>query len=697
MTPVRAGAALLAVTTLAVYATVVRFEFVGFDDPIYVTANPHVTAGLGWAGLRWAATAFHGANWHPLTWVSHMADVELWGMWAGGHHLTSVLLHVAATLLCFVALARLTGAPARSLVVAALFALHPTRVESVAWISERKDVLSACCWFATLAAYASYVRTPTGARYAAVVALCALGLLAKPMLVTLPCALLLLDWWPLRRLAGRWTSAAGRVVAEKLPLFALAAAASAMTLVAQRAGGAVVALDAVPLGDRIAHVAVAYVRYLEMLAWPSGLAFFYPLAPVTAVRGIGAGLVLATVTIACVWRAGRQPYLLVGWLWFVGTLVPVIGLVQVGQQGLADRFTYIPAVGVFVAVVWGIGDLLAAARAPRWIATAAATCALVVAAAASAMQVRHWRDGETLFQRALAVTTDNYVAHMNLGHLESKRERWALAEQHYLEAARIRPNLATAWLGLGRVHMAQGRDADAAAELDLAIRLDPSLPEAHNSLGLAAVRAGDDVSARASFERAIAARPDYVAARTNLGDLLARTGDVAGAIAQYRHAASVAPEDPSIAHSLGLALLSAGDAPGAVAALASARARAPEDAQVADALGTARLVAGDTSGAVDALRAAVALEPGSAEAHHHLAAALGTAGAVDDAVAEVERTLALDPHLVEAHRTAAITLARAGRPDDARRWLERGAARAHELGDPAAAAELAAAAARVGR
>jgi tetratricopeptide (TPR) repeat protein len=690
------GAALLAMTTLAVYASVVRFEFIGFDDPIYVTANPHVTRGLTAAGLRWAATALHGANWHPLTWVSHMTDVAVWGLWPGGHHLTSVVLHVAATMLCFVALARLTGAPARSLVVAALFALHPTRVESVAWVSERKDVLAALFWFATLVAYASYVESTTRARYALVVALYTLGLLAKPMLVTLPCTLLLLDYWPLARLGPGRTTAAARVVAEKIPLFVLAAAASVMTVVAQRAGGAVVALEPFPLAERVAHAAVVYLRYLAMLAWPSGLAFFYPLTPVSVGRGVAAGLVLVAVTVACVWRARRQPYLLVGWLWFVGTLVPVIGLVQVGQQDLADRFTYVPAVGVFVAVVWWVGHLLAAARASRWIAATAATGVLVIAAAGTVAQAQYWRDGESLFRRSLTVTTDNYVAHMNLGHLETKRKRWDLAEPHYREAARIKPNLATAWSSLGNVHMAQGHDADARADLERAIALDPSLPEAHNSLGLMAARAGDVAAARASFERAIALRPEYVAARANLGDVLARTGDAAGAIAQYRRASSLAPDDGALAHALGLALLSAGDAPGAVAALASARAHAPDDAQVADALGTARLMAGDTSGAIEALRAAVALDPGSADAHHHLAAALGTAGRVEEAVAEVERTLALDPRLVEAHRTAAITLARAGRADEARTWLERGAMRARELGNDAAAAELAAAAVRVG-
>jgi tetratricopeptide (TPR) repeat protein len=671
---------ILAGLTLAVYARVAAFDFIGFDDPTYVTENPHVIAGLTLDGLRWAVTTFHAANWHPLTWVSHMADVELWGLWPGGHHLTSLLLHVGTTLLLFAALERLTGAPGRSFVVAGLFALHPTRVESVAWVSERKDVLSALLWFATVGAWLAWVRTGTRTRYAAAVGLYALGLVAKPMLVTLPFTLLLLDHWPLERLR---THTVGRLIVEKLPFLALAATVATLTVAAQTTGNAVVTLAALPLGARIANAAVAYVTYVGLLAWPSGLAFFYPLVPVTTARAVAAAVALLAVTTACGWQVRRRPYLLVGWLWFVGTLVPVIGLVQVGQQALADRYTYVPAVGLFVAVVWGASEWFATMRVPQRLAAGIAAAILLLAATGSAVQVGFWRDDETLFARALAVTRNNFVAHMNLGRLATRQANPVAAEQHYRAAAEIQPALAEAHLNLGNAVMAQNRDVEARAHLERAVTLAPHLAEAHNTLGLLAARAGDPTRARASFERALAIRPRYGEAHANLADLLARTGDRPAALSHYRQALATMPAAADVHLSLGLVLLSSGDAPGAVVPLRTAFTLAPDDADAANALGTALLLVGNPAGALETLTAAVALRPTWAEAHHHRGAALGTMGRVEEALAEFERAVALDPRLLEAYRSAATTLERAGQRDEAQSWRMRGAEQARALGESA--------------
>lgn len=373
--------ALLAAVTLAVYAQVHDFEFVNVDDPIYVTDNPQVQAPLSATGVAWAFTNAHSGNWQPLTWLSHMLDYQVFGLRAGGHHLVNVLFHVLNALLLFEVLRRMTRDDAssdglwRSAAVAALFALHPLHVESVAWVAERKDVLSTLFWLLTMAAYLGYVRRPSYGRYAWVLAAFALGLMAKSMLVTLPCALLLLDYWPLRR-ARR----ASRLVAEKAPLFALSAAFSAVAVMAQHRGESLMSLEAYPLRWRAANAVVTYVHYLRETVWPTGLAAYYPhpksALPLWHVAAAGVAILALTV-LAVHWRK-RRPYLLVGWLWYVGTLVPVIGLVQIGTQGMADRYTYVPSIGVFIALVWGLAELAGRLRIPGK-ATAAALCAVLAA------------------------------------------------------------------------------------------------------------------------------------------------------------------------------------------------------------------------------------------------------------------------------------------------------------------------------
>jgi protein O-mannosyl-transferase len=443
--PLLLGAA-LALLTLAVWLPALRNGFTNLDDPYYVTANPQVLRGITRAGIAWAMTAKVASNWHPLTLLSHMLDCQLFGLDPAGHHATSLLLHLANVLILFAVLCRMTGAAGRSAVVAALFALHPTHVESVAWVAERKDVLSALFWILAMGAWARYARQPSAGRYLLVALLMVLGLAAKPMVVTLPFALLLLDVWPLDRLHLGWR----RLILEKLPLLALSAASSLITLRYQQASLA--PLDVAPWSLRAANALVAYAAYLGKLFLPRHLAVFYPIPlSIPAWQAAGAALLLIAITALAVRRARREPWLLTGWLWFLGTLVPVIGLVQVGRQAMADRYLYIPSIGLFLAVVWSVAEL---GRRHRAVLATAAGAVLLALAVMTRVQIGYWSDSATLFRHALAATGDNYLAHIGLGKaLMGERDCEGAAEQFRAALARY-PRLNEARAGLEAVRRA---------------------------------------------------------------------------------------------------------------------------------------------------------------------------------------------------------------------------------------------------
>ncbi len=441
-------AAGLALLTLFVFLPAAGNGFVHYDDPLYVTGNDQVRRGLTGEGFLWAWRAAVAGNWHPLTMLSHMADAEIWGLDAGGHHLTSLLLHAANVVFVFLVLRRMTGAPWRSAAVAALFAVHPLRVESVAWVAERKDVLSGFFFLLALAAWVAYTRRPAAGRYLLALLAFAAGLLAKPMLVTLPFVLVLLDVWPLGRLplaappGGERRRVVRRLLAEKAPFFVLALAASAVTLFTQQV--AMAPLATVPLGRRVGNALVSYAAYLRKTFWPMDLAVIYPLpAAVPLVKAALAAALLALVTGLVLVRLRRSPWLAVGWLWFVGMLVPVIGLVQVGRQALADRYTYLPSIGLAVALVWGGAEvaraLLPAGRARRVLLAGALALAVAVLSLAARRQVAVWKDTSTLFAHAMAVTPGNYYAAYKVGVELSRRGDRAGAERHYREALRLRP------------------------------------------------------------------------------------------------------------------------------------------------------------------------------------------------------------------------------------------------------------------
>ena len=456
----------LALTALvmAVFAQVRDHDFVSLDDAAYVIENEQVARGLTASGLVWAVTAVDTGvgNWHPVTWVSHMVDVELFGMRAGAHHMVSVALHSVNTLVLFLLLAGMTGHVWRSACVAALFAIHPLHVESVAWIAERKDVLSTLFWLLATWAYVRYASTPTRLRFTLVVVLFALGLMSKPMVVTLPFTLLLLDWWPLNRVRSAGTATGqGRsfnlrpwlpMVVEKWPLFAMSVLSGVMTVVAQRQGGAVVTLEAIPVSTRLANAALSFGTYAWQTVWPSGLSVFYPHAgSVQAAATAAAVAFVVGGSVAAARSARARRHVTFGWLWYIGTLVPVIGLVQVGMQARADRYTYVPLIGLFVAIVWECAERAGTRRVPR-MAVSMAACAVIAAFGVRARaQVAYWADDVTLWGHALEVRPDNYYAHFSLGRVDLLNGRGDAAMAHLGRALELAP-----WFAEGHDAMGLG-------------------------------------------------------------------------------------------------------------------------------------------------------------------------------------------------------------------------------------------------
>jgi tetratricopeptide (TPR) repeat protein len=548
----------LALAVLAAYAPVWHAGFITYDDPAYVTANPHVQGGLSWAGLLWAFTTAHASNWHPLTWISHMLDFQLYGMNPAGHHLTSVALHLANSILLFLLLQRMTKTMWPSALVAALFALHPMHVESVAWVSERKDVLSALFWILTIWAYVRWVEE-SGAGNAKAktfhvlsLVLFALGLMCKPMLVTLPFVLLLLDFWPLQR---RQTPIAG-LFAEKTPYFILAAGSCAVTFFVQLQGGSVMPLARLPFGMRLANVPVACVRYVAKTFWPAHLAIAYPMLrwPVWAVAG--ASVLLLLLSGLALWRVRARPWLAVGWLWFLGTLAPVIGVVQVGMQSMADRYTYIPSIGLLIAVVWAARDwgVRLGARTPAILGALAAAVCLVL----TARQAAFWKNDQTLFLHAIQNTTGNFVAYAGLGEYEGLHGDTNTAINHLETSVRINPNYPNARNNLGRILLMEGRDDEALAQLQKAVSLDPELADARYNLGYALLAKGRVGEALDQFQAQVNLQPADFKAQNNMGAVLLQNGLAGDAIAFLQKAVEIKPADAGPHYLLGNALYRTG-------------------------------------------------------------------------------------------------------------------------------------------
>ncbi len=521
---IAAGAcAVLVLACIAIYGQTLSHEFINLDDDLYVTDNPHVQSGLGWANAGWAFTTERAMYMHPLTWVSHMLDCSLYGLHPWGHHLTNLLFHAAASVLLFLALRLLTGRLWPSAAVAALFAVHPLHVESVAWVSERKDVLSAFFWMLALGAYGLYVRRGGAVRYAAVVVAFVLGLMSKPMVVTLPFVLLLLDYWPVNRVdrAAPLSVMARRtawLALEKTPLFLITVLSCVSTLVMQVRGNNLSFGENVPFAARGANAVVVYVLYLVKTVWPSGLALFYPhplARPLWQVAG--ATVALAAITLFCLRHARRRPYLIVGWLWYLGTLVPVIELVQAGKFSHADRYTYIPLIGVFIMAAWGVADLAAVWHVPRRVVSVASGITLVLLTVCAGVQTGHWRNNDTLFNHAIAVGQGSSHAFNILGALEMGRGHHEKARAYLTRAVDLDPENANALNNLGKLAMDEKRYEDAEVFLKRALDVDPKCFNALFNMGVLALGRGRHDEARSYLEKALSLNPDYVDALYNLG------------------------------------------------------------------------------------------------------------------------------------------------------------------------------------
>lgn len=554
--PILIGVGLVAIT-LASYWPVSGNEFVNFDDPNYLTDNPIVQRGLTLEGVRWAFSTSKTANWHPLTWLSLMIDCELYGLKPRGHHLTSLALHAANVLLLFAALRCMTARLWPSALVAALFAVHPLQVESVAWASQRKNVLSTLFWLITIATYLRYAARPTLGRYALVALPFALGLMVKPMLVTLPCVLLLLDYWPLGRMGEApaesdapnklWSLPRfGRLFAEKLPWFAMSAVMSVVAVIAQSLRGAVAPIEVLPIAKRVANALVAYVRYLEKTIWPVDLAVFYPLSreQVPVWHVVAASALLAAVSALVIVGVRRRPYLAVGWAWFLGTLVPVIGLVQVGRQSMADRYAYVPLIGLFIMVAWGAADLVEMLRVRRGWCAAAGGALVAVLAVCTWRQAGRWHDSVTLFRHALRVTENSDTAHHNLAVALMTENKVDEALVHFKKALEIRPSAHVYHNNLAIALARKGNLDEAIRHFYKALEFNPKLVSAHVHLGLALIEQGKLDDAIAHLTEAVRLDPAYSDAHFALSQAYGRQGDLQKAAAYYQRGTRLRASGP---------------------------------------------------------------------------------------------------------------------------------------------------------
>jgi Flp pilus assembly protein TadD len=594
-------ALLLASMTLILYWPVKSFDFV-YDDHLYVTDNLQVQDGLTLDGIRWSFTAFHAGNWHPLAWLSHMADFETYGSYAGGHHWTSVLIHTVSAILLFFVLSLLTQSPWASALVAALFTIHPIHVESVAWVSERKDVLCGFFWILTMGAYARYVKVPNLRRYLLVLGSFVLGILSKPMAVTLPFVLLLLDYWPLRRFAGsrtafdRWMPRAGtsgrtnalRLLIEKTPLLLLVAVSCVATIIAQKGIDALWSLEKMPLEVRFANAVVSYVGYLGKTIWPVDLAILYPHAGMPpAWKFATALLLLVSISWFTIRKAREHPYLIVGWLWYLGTLVPVIGIVQVGSQSMADRYTYLPLVGIFIAVAWGAKSLVEKQPAVKHFAIALFFVAVAGLLILAKSQVETWRNSITLFEHALTVTKVNPVARYNIGAHYLERNDCKKAVPHFLEAIEMKKNFAQALHCLGVCASREGNAAGALHYYGQAILIDSRLKTPRFDRGLLLMQQGRLDEAVEDFRQILRTDPAHEAAYTNLGLILLRQGNLGDAETHLREALRVSPRNAEALNNLGLVRMKQGRTEDAIACFQKAREFAPGNTVIEANLKTA--------------------------------------------------------------------------------------------------------------
>jgi tetratricopeptide (TPR) repeat protein len=626
-----------------VYAQVIHYDFINFDDGAYVTGNDQVKSGLTRKGFIWSLTSIHSANWHPLTWLSHMVDVEFHGLNAGGHHLTNVLFHMANTLFLFILLRRMTNTIWRSFMVAALFALHPLHVESVAWVAERKDVLS----------------TFFGLRldrlwYFSALLFFMLSLMAKPMLVTLPFLMLLLDYWPLGRLKfnsafrlqpSDQTSSIFPLIFEKIPFFILTAASCVVTHYAQQSGGAFAPMEVLTLGARISNAVVSYISYIAKMFWPGQLAIFYPYPDSFAAWKVATGAAaLIAIFIWVMLQIRKRPYLAVGWFWYVGTLVPVIGLVQVGSQAMADRYTYVPLMGLFVMIAWGATELVGRRRFKSIMAVIAAGAVLIALTIAARNQTSYWTNSVTIFGHALEATENNWVAHHNLGTALNDIGRTTEAFQHYSDALSIKPDAAHIHVNFGSALLSQGKIDEAVDHFNYALKLDPDFAEAYNNLGLAHMRKGRIEDAVYFFRVANEKRPYHANSHQNLKLAVSIQEKIDQAASRMLQSLKIDLAESDLALKMVELSKHKSDLIQAVNYFNKALSRQPGFIRLEENnIHAVSTVMKEYESLLPLLLKAIKIQPASADISYHIACIYSRKGMVEESIKWVNKTLAKDP------------------------------------------------------
>lgn len=706
--------ALLIAAILVVYWPVGTFDFVSLDDYAYVSENPRIQNGLTWQAVRWALSAdlaydsVHADFWIPITYLSHILTIEFFGLDSGAHHRVNLAFHILNSVLLLFVMRRLTGELWRSAFVAASFALHPLNVESVAWVTERKDVLSTLFWILTLWAYARYVERKGIARYLLLVFFFVSGLLSKPMLVTLPFVLLLLDYWPLKRLSIGNSKQVWPLISEKVPLFALAAAISVSTYLSLQRAGGITSLGEIPFGARLVNSLVSYASYIRKMAWPVDLAVFYPHPGSSLPLGqvVGAGLSLASIAVLVIWTSQRYRYLTVGWLWYLGTLVPVIGLLQAGGQAMADRYAYLPMIGLYIMVAWGIPELAANLKHRRTLLITTSGMLFSVLMTVSRLQAKHWQSSIALFEHALSVTgANNWLAHNNLGVALAEQGRLEEAAAHYLQALRGRHDYAEAHYNLGTALFELGKIEEALPHLEEALRIKPDYAEAHNQLGMVAHRQGKTTEAMGRYLNAARIKPEFAEAHNNMGVLLAEQGELEAAVVRYGEALHTKPNFAGAHINLGIALARQREHKRAADHFAEALRLKPDDAEAHFHMGnvflrqenfekaaahyfaalrtkpdypTARTNLGEALArqgkfdtAVDQHTEALRLQSGSARTHYRLGNALMQSGRFREARDHYSEAVRIKPDFEKAHHNLGVAYLKLGSKKDAARQFNR--------------------------
>ena len=695
---------LILLVTVLVFSQVQHHDFINYDDPLYVTENPHIRDGLTWKGISWAFTAVHACNWHPVTWLSHMLDIEFYGLNPKGHHMTNVMFHAVNALLLFVVFSRMTKAVFPSALISAIFALHPLHVESVAWAAERKDVLSAFFWLLTMWAYSRYTKGAglTGYFFVCFLFLC--GLMAKSMVVTFPFVLLLVDFWPLGRFSSLESSRfegkrplkypfaeflRSRIFLEKLPLFALSVIVAFITIYAQRQSGSVSSLEGIPLFYRIVNALDSYIGYILKMIWPLKLAVFYPLAGssqqwrLKILLSVGALILVLLATFFVLKKRKSSPYLVMGWLWYIVTLIPVIGIVQVGSQAMADRYAYIPMIGVLVMFVWGVRDLIRPGLTGRVGLMVSAVILLTVLAVLTWRQTGYWKDSVALYTHALDVTDGNHRAHYNLGVEYSRQGNLDEAVSHYMKAIGIKPDYGKAYNNLGMILMVQNNLDQAIGYFSEAIRIDPNLFEAHFNMGKILSAQARSVEAIKHYTEALRIKPYSSIAHQQLALELAKQGDYHQATEHLLEAIRIDPENAAAHTDMGLLLSRQDQFQEAMRHYSRALEINPDLERPHFFIGLLLSSEGNHTGAIKHYQEALRINQGNDKAHSSMGISLVNIGRPEDAIPHFARAVELKPDSALNHMLLSRAYWLTGDKQSALaeyKWVEKL--------DPAMAAEL---------